>query len=90
MAFILSLWGGSLITLNLVNIGYLQCYNFHNRFKHFTHNKKTAGSSPALPAIATYKNTLSIGSTPIFSSEIGKLAQWLERTTFNCEIHISS
>lgn len=28
-----------------------------------------------------------MGSTPIFSA-LGELAQWLEHTTFNCEINL--
>lgn len=89
MAFILSLWGGGESSNLLSDLSHLQYY-LKNSGKHAKIRIEIAGSSPALPTIATYKNTLSIGSTPIFSAEIGRLAQWLERTTFNCEIHISS
>ena len=90
MAFILSLWGGDESSNLLSDLSHLQYY-LNNSGKHAKIKilKLLVRVQPS-PQIATYKNTLSIGSTPIFSAKIGRLAQWLERTNFNCEIHISS
>ena len=56
-------------------------YLTFKRFKHFTDNKKSVGSSPT-PSThkkkATYNNILSASST-LASAAIGRLAQWLEQ-----------